>query len=71
MNYLLTINNKKRAFFMQLMKQFDFVEDIRETKLSLRQLNFISDFEESIEYLKSCEKGEKEFKTARELLNEL
>ena len=71
MNYLLTINNRKKAFFLQLMKQFDFVEGIREIRLTPNQLDFIADFEESIEYLKSPDKGEKKYKTAQELLDEL
>ena len=53
MNYILTLNdNKKRFFFLQLMKQLDFIEDIKEVKLSANQLQFINDFEESIKYLK-------------------
>ena len=45
-------DNKKRFFFLQLMKQLDFIEDIKEVKLSANQLQFINDFEESIKYLK-------------------
>ncbi|MFH1004279.1 MAG: hypothetical protein V1781_02100 [Bacteroidota bacterium] len=72
MNYLLTLNdNKKRLFFLQLMKQLDFIEDIKEVKLSANQLMFINDFEESIKYLKLAEQGKKNFKTAQQLLNEL
>lgn len=72
MNYILTLNdNKKRFFFLQLMKQLDFIEDIKEVKLSANQLQFINDFEESIKYLKLTEHGKKNFKTAHQLLNEL
>ncbi|MBI4646165.1 MAG: hypothetical protein HY738_06085 [Bacteroidia bacterium] len=72
MNYILTLNdNKKRFFFLQLMKQLDFIEDIKEVKLSANQLQFINDFEESIKYLKLAEQGKKNFKTAQQLLNEL
>ncbi len=72
MTYILTIkDDKKKSFFLELMKQLDFVEDIKETKLSANQLKFISDFEESIKYLKIAEQGKKKFKTANELLNEL
>ena len=53
------------------MKQFDFVEGIREIRLTPNQLDFIADFEESIEYLKSPDKGENKYKTAQELLDEL
>jgi len=72
MNYLLTLNdNKKRSFFLQLMKQLDFIEDIKEVKLSTTQLKFITDFEESIKYMKLAERGKKNFKTAQQLLNDL
>ncbi len=72
MNYLLTLNdNKKRFFFLQLMKQLDFIEDIKEVKLSANQLKFINDFEESIKYMKLAEQGKRNFKTAQQLLNEL
>lgn len=72
MNYLLTLNDhKKRFFFLQLMKQLDFVEDVKEVKLTVRQLQFINDFEESIKYLKLSEQKRKNFKTAQQLLNEL
>ena len=72
MNYILTLNdNKKRFFFLQLMKQLDFIEDIKEVKLSSSQLKFITDFEESIKYLKLAERGKKNFKTAQQLLNDL
>ena len=69
MNYLLTLNdNKKRFFFLQLMKQLDFIEDIKEVKLSANQLKFINDFEESIKYMKIAEKVKRNFKTAQKLL---
>ena len=72
MNYILTLkDNKKRFFFLQLMKQLDFIEDIKEVKLSSSQLKFITDFEESIKYLKLAERGKKNFKTAQQLLNDL
>lgn len=72
MNYLLTLkDNKKRFFFLQLMKQLDFIEDIKEVKLSTTQLKFITDFEESIKYMKLAERGKKNFKTAQQLLNDL
>ena len=53
------------------MKQLDFIEDIKEVKLSSSQLKFITDFEESIKYLKLAERGKKNFKTAQQLLNDL
>lgn len=72
MNYLLTLNDdKKKSFFIQLMNQLDFVEDVKEIKLSANQVTFIHDFEESIKHLKLAEKGKKNFKTAQQLLNEL
>jgi len=72
MNYLLTLkDNKKKSFFLQLMKQLDFVEEIKEVKLSANQLKFINDFEESIKYVKLAEQEKANFKTAQQLLNEL
>ena len=72
MNYILTLNdNRKRVFFLQLMKQLDFVEDIKEIKLSANQLKFINDFEESIKYMKKAEQGKENFKTAQQLIDEL
>ncbi len=72
MTYLLTLkDNKKKLFFLQLMKQLDFIEDIKEINLTANQLKFINDFEESTTYMKQSEQGKKEFKTAQQLIDEL
>lgn len=72
MSYLLTLkDNKKRFFFLQLMNQLDFIEDVREVKLSVEQVKLIRDFEDSIRCMKFAEQGKKKFKTVHQLLNEL
>lgn len=72
MNYLITLSdNKKRSFFLKLIKQLDFIEEIQETNLSLAQLRFINDFEESIKYIKQDVQDKQSFKTAQQLIDEL
>jgi len=72
MSFILTLkDNKKKQFFLQLMKQLDFIADIKEINLSANQLKLINDFEESTKYLEQSEQGKNEFKTAQQLIDEL
>ncbi len=72
MSYILTLkDNKKKLFFLQLMKQLDFIDEVKEINLTANQLKFINDFEESTKYMELSEQGKKEFKTAQQLIDEL
>lgn len=64
-------DQRKRSFFLELIRQLGFIEVVREIKLNEKQLQEMKDLEEAFEDIKQHQAGKKKLKKAKDLLNEL
>lgn len=63
-------DKKKKVFFLELMKQLDFVEVVRSVE-NPQKAKFMRELIESFEEVKLHQKGKSKLKTLDQLLNEL
>jgi len=68
---VLNIPDNKYPFFMELIKNLDFVKIQKVVKLTKKQKEFIEGTKNSLEQVEQHLKGEIELKTADQLYNEL
>ncbi|MCK5469588.1 MAG: hypothetical protein KAI99_13800 [Cyclobacteriaceae bacterium] len=69
MKILLDIKDNKAAFFMELLKNFNFVK--KATPLSDAKANLMQDIREAVEELKLVKEGKLKARNAEDLINEL
>ncbi|MCK5701944.1 MAG: hypothetical protein KAI29_12360 [Cyclobacteriaceae bacterium] len=69
MKILLDIKDNKAAFFMELLKSFNFVK--KATPLSDAKANLMQDIREAVEELKLVKEGKLKARNAEDLINEL
>ncbi len=62
-------DEKKKKFFLELISQFDFIDDIKEIKG--KKLNQVMDLVDSFNQIELHAKGKKKLKSAKEFLNEI
>lgn len=70
MKVILNINDKRAAFFMELIKSLDFIEVVK-TVRDKKKTQAIQDLAEAFNDVALHEKGEKKLKSAKDLLNEI
>ncbi|VAW11876.1 hypothetical protein MNBD_BACTEROID03-2629 [hydrothermal vent metagenome] len=70
MKVLLDIQDNRASFFMELVKSLDFINILTEVK-SKEKSKAIQNLAEAFNDVKLYEEGEKQLKTAKDLLNEL
>lgn len=68
MKVLLDINDKKAAFFMELLKNFSYV---KARPLTPTKAQFLEELHDAVEYMKLVKKGKAKGRPAKDLLNEL
>ncbi|MCK5277019.1 MAG: hypothetical protein KAK04_00755 [Cyclobacteriaceae bacterium] len=69
MKILLDIKDNKAAFFMEVLKSFNFVK--KATPLSDAKANLMQDIREAVEELKLVKEGKLKARNAEDLINEL
>ena len=69
MKILLDIKDSKVSFFMEVLKNFSFVNNA--TAISTTKANLMQDIKESIEELRLAKEGKIEVRNAEDLINEL
>lgn len=62
-------DEKKKKFFLELISQFDFIDDIKEIKG--KKLNQVMDLVDSFNQIELHAKGKMKLKSAKEFLNEI
>ncbi len=68
MNFLVTVEDSKVPFFLELMKN---LRPVKVESLSAEKKKLIREIRESVEEVKAAERGEIKLRPARELLREL
>jgi hypothetical protein len=68
---VLNIPDNKYTFFMELVKNLDFVRVNEEVKLTKKQKKFVEGTKNSLEQVEQHIKGKIKLKTAEQLYNEL
>lgn len=68
---VLNIPDNKYTFFMELVKNLDFVRINEEVKLTNKQKKFVEGTKNSLEQVEQHIKGKIKLKTAEQLYNEL
>ncbi len=66
---VLNIQDEKYRFFMELVKNLDFVQVEKDTEDSKEEI--IANLEQGFKELKLYNEGKKEFRDANDLINEL
>ena len=69
MKILLDIKDNKASFFMELLKNFSFIEKV--TPMSDIKANLMQDIREAVEELRLVREGKLEARNAEDLINEL
>ena len=69
MKILLDIKDNKAAFFMEVLKSFNFVK--KATPLSDAKANLMQDIREAVEELRLVKEGKLKARNAEDLINEL
>lgn len=70
MKIILDIKEDRISFFMELIKNFDFISNIKEVNEDNKS-QFVEDLAEAFNDIRLHEQGNKKLKSAKELLNEL
>lgn len=70
MKLILDIKEDRISFFMELIKNFDFISNIKEVNED-KKSEFVEDLAEAFNDIKLHEQGRKKLKSAKDLLNEL
>ena len=69
MKILLDINDNKASFFMEVLKNFSFVN--KATPISVAKAELMEDIKEAVEEMKLIKEGKLEARNAEDLINEL
>jgi hypothetical protein len=70
MKVILDIQKKQAPFFMELVKNLDYIHILKEIK-DERKSKFVEDLAEAFNDVKLYEQGKKKLKSAKEVINEL
>ncbi len=68
MNFLITVEDSKAPFFLELFKN---LRSVKVEPLSAEKKKLIKEIRQSVEEVKAAERGEIKLRPARELLREL
>ncbi len=68
---VLSIEDRKYNFFMELIKSFSFIKIEKKNKLNASQIAYVNGLKEALEEVELHEKGKTKSKLAKDFLNEL
>ena len=68
---VLSIEDRKYNFFMELIKSFSFIKIEKKNKLNASQIAYVNGLKEALEEVELHEKGKTKSKLVKDFLNEL